>query len=81
MRSPDLLKVQNLVGYKLLLPGTGPRLQFCRNVSSIAASLGLGRCYIRNYLRITLFLLGCKNILYIDEKYKSQNHVSVFLAV
>ena len=34
-----------------------------------------------NILTIILFLLACRNILYIDEKYKNQDHVSVFLAV
>jgi len=32
-----------------------------------------------NILRIIVFLLACRNILYKDENYKSQDHVSVFL--
>lgn len=34
-----------------------------------------------NVLRIILFLLSCRNMLYMDEKYKSQDHVSVLPAV
>lgn len=41
----------------------------------------LGGDIWENILRIILFLLTCRNILYVDEKYKSQDHASVFLAV
>lgn len=34
-----------------------------------------------NIFILILFLLPCRNVLFMAEKYKSQDHVSVFLAV
>lgn len=73
MRALDLLRMWNSVVCKLLLPGTGPTATvWQKNIYN--CSMGLGRRHLGKYVENILFLLA-----YMDEKHRSQDHVSVFL--